>query len=303
MLDDVNNFGIPIDTIIDTHFNRENYLTWFAINLLFENLDTNSQNFFLYSSTTNDAWYFMPWDYDDAWGFYEQPVEVLYGSPLPRWQQGISNWWGVVLHQRFVSEPENLADLLVRVEELFETIVTPERTGELLESYRTVIESFLAVEPDLEFLPIAGDEEDFASEFAGEYERLINLPGIHMSRLLETLEWPMPVYLADVIAEDGGLRFEWDESFDLQGDGITYDFQVSRSPSFDTADIFIQRLDLEVVELLIMDPVDPGDYFWRVIIRDTKDPEVNWQIAFDSYEIFDGEDYQDFHRTRKFTVD
>ena len=72
MLDYVNNFNLHINRVIAEHFNRDNLLTWLAVNILFENVDTRTQNYFLYSPLDSNTWYFLPWDYDGAWGFYEQ---------------------------------------------------------------------------------------------------------------------------------------------------------------------------------------------------------------------------------------
>ena len=69
--------------------------------------DSTYQNFMLYSPPGFEGWYFLPWDYDGAWGWNDQP-----GAPrLPRCREGVANWWSVVLHRRFLSEPHNLAEL------------------------------------------------------------------------------------------------------------------------------------------------------------------------------------------------
>ena len=106
MIAAVNDGNQPIDTSSARYFDRKNYLTWLAVNLLTRNLDTTSQNFYLAASADSDVWTFVPWDYDGGWGFYEQPNEAA--GFLPRWRSGLANWWAATLHRRFLSVPANL---------------------------------------------------------------------------------------------------------------------------------------------------------------------------------------------------
>ena len=65
MLDALNDPSSDFDEVFATYFNEQNYLIWLACNILFGNLDTNSQNFFLYRPSESRVFYFMPWDYDE----------------------------------------------------------------------------------------------------------------------------------------------------------------------------------------------------------------------------------------------
>ncbi len=94
MLDDVNNYGIPIEQTFEKYFNADNYFTWLAFNILVGNVDTQSQNFFLYSPKNSNTWYFLPWDYDGS--LYRQAKFYQYDN----FEYGISNYWGVPLHNR-----------------------------------------------------------------------------------------------------------------------------------------------------------------------------------------------------------
>jgi len=70
MLEDVNNPSLSIESYFDKHFNRDNFLTFIGVNILMGNLDTSSNNFFIYSSVYSEQWYFLPWDYDGAWDYH-----------------------------------------------------------------------------------------------------------------------------------------------------------------------------------------------------------------------------------------
>lgn len=268
MLDDVNDERLNFDEVFEKHFDRDNFLTWMAVNILFDNMDTNSQNFYLYSPLNSEKWFFLPWDYDGAWGYTQQKGEDVQNSP---WQKGISNYWGSKLQHRFFKNPENVRQLIDKIEELM-TIVTPERTKELLDQYRKVAPAVTLSEPDIGYLP--GTPETYRKE----WDRLIGLPEKNYRIFLEALENPMPVYLADVERKDGKWLFQWSNSYDLQGDDIVYHFQVSRTPDF--AQLVEDRDGLTVLSQQV-DTLQPGKYYWRVLITDSKG---NRQVAFDTLE-------------------
>lgn len=76
MLKDINNYFVSIDTVVTEHFEIDNYLTWLAVNILLDNRDTNTQNFMLYRPKNLENFYFLPWDYDGAFDYYNQVKEV-----------------------------------------------------------------------------------------------------------------------------------------------------------------------------------------------------------------------------------
>ena len=107
---------------------------------------------------------------------------------------------------------------------------------------------------------------------------------VKFEEFLDTLERPMPVYMSATI--DGAfVEFRWDSSYDLQGDGLTYDFQLSTTTAFEAGDIVAESLGLvdNVTFRYALASLPAGTYYYRVIIRDDKAPGTNWQISFDSY--------------------
>lgn len=292
MLADVNNYDLDINDIVDKHFNRNNYLTWLAVNILFDNIDTNAQNFFLYSPSDIDTWYFLPWDYDGTWGRPEQKGRDR-AEIAPPWQRGISTYWAVVLHQRFFQDPNNLQALIAKMESLLATTITPDRTTGFLNSYYPVVSEFVAKPPDVRLTGGA----TFA-EFETEFWRIVDEPEKNLIAFHEALENPMPVFL-DVPASEGGkLVFRWSESYDFQGDRITYDLQISRAPEFSS--IVYERRGLTGTEVIV-EPLAAGDYYWRVIIYDE---QGNEQMAFDVHRAgFEGLFYEEkFYGVRSFTI-
>ncbi|WFA10149.1 CotH kinase family protein [Tissierella sp. Yu-01] len=266
MLDDVNNYNLDINKILDKHFNRDNYFTWLAVNILLGNYDTKTQNYYLYSPHDTHVWYILPWDYDGSMG---EDLAILQNAD-GKFQAlvGIANYWNSVLHNRVFRDQENVKQLNEMIEEVYKTL-TREKMYATASKYFDIVkkESTLSNEELLEQL-----------------ETITNSPEINRKLYYETLEKPMPVYLGEAVEVDGSYYFYWENSFDLQGDRISYTFQISKTPNF--TDIVYERNRLRTAEITA--DIEPGQYYWRVVAIDSKG---NTQRAFDQLILDDGRLY------------
>lgn len=285
MLDDLKNHSIPIKEVLDKHFDRENYFTWLAANILMGNADTAAHNFYLYSPSDSDQWYFLPWDYDLSWGFFEQEAKRSPLVTLGKWEFGISNYWVSDLHSRVFKDPENVKALNEKIEEL-SAFITTEKTNTLLQSYYTNVSQYVKRQPDLYNLPQEVDKFDY------EYSIIPGEPARNKVRYYEGQEFPMPFYMDEPKDEKGKLVFTWDHSYDLQGDDLTYDFAISYDPGF--TKIYTQVKGLAGTNYAV-DKMAKGRYFWRVIVRDSKGHE---QTSFDRVEL----DNTRYHGVKEFIV-
>ena len=276
MLDDINDYSLNFDQVFDKYFDRDNFLTWLAVNILTDNIDTINQNYLLYSPVNSEKFFFLPWDYDGAWGYNEFNSEDDERAP---WQRGISNYWSNTLENRFFKNPDNVQQLLDKVAEL-EKIFTPERTAQMIESYKKVVSPFVHRSPDLDIqrAPIELFDE--------ELKRLETLPALNAQRFRESLENPMPFFLAEPETSGGETVFQWGASYDLQGDDIKYDFQVAKTPDFRNP--ISRQTGLQVTSVKLPQ-LEPGRYFYQVTVTDSKG---NSNTAFDIYE--DTEDVKYF---------
>ncbi len=287
MLRDVNDEGAPINTVMARHFDRANYLTWLAFNILTGNKDTNSQNFYLYAPQSGGAWQFIPWDFDAAWGLYDQPDFVANpANRLARWQEGPANWWGVRLHRRFMSDTRNRQQLLERMAQLGETFFSANRVRPLLDAYTPVLKKAIAEEPDRSGLPGATTNPDVA--WAAEVARLAEVPRTHQSRFIESLQRPMPFFLGQPVVTADGASFTWDVSEDWQGDAVTYDFTLARDGSLQQ--VVASRRGLATTGYQHVGRLTPGRYYWQVMSRDSANPDQHWQSAFDVLKLGDGQE-------------
>lgn len=279
MLNDVNNGLIHINDVIDEHFDRDNYLTWLAFNILIDNIDTNSKNFCLYSPTDSNKWYFIPWDYDGGWN-----IRSFSNSIKPTWWQGISTYWGVTLHRRFFKNDDNIKELSEKIEYLSQ-IMTKQKTKEFLDEYRPIVEHFLSKAPD--------NERATFGEVLPEFESIPNVVEESKERYYQSLQNPMPVFMGEPQNMGHLCIFSWTESYDLQGDSISYNIEISDTPIFET--IIYSEENITDTEHVV-DNLQPGEYYWRLGIVDS---QGNKQDPFDYY--FDENGIR-HNATKKFIV-
>jgi spore coat protein H len=269
MLEDVNNYAIPIQQTFEKYFDEENYFTWMAFNILVENVDTQTQNFNLYSPQNGQKWYFLPWDYDGALDRQES------GDAISPFQAGISTYWNSVLHRRVLMVPEYRAKLDAKMKEMLAEL-SPERINGLLKAYQPVVDKYITQMPDVMYFP---------HTFEGHlkwYDSLATEPQVNYQLYLENLKCPMPFFLGTPVKNDKTLRFVWEESYDFEGQDITYHFQITKNWDFknilyETSLVNINHLEIPMLE--------PGTYFWRVSATNENGKTM---YPFDFYADIDG---------------
>jgi spore coat protein H len=280
MIAAVNDVKQPINDVLAHYFNRENYVTWLAINMLTADFDSGSQNFILYSPPGYEGWYFLPWDYDGAWGWNDQPGE----PQRPRWRQGISNWWWVILHQRFLSEPDNVAEQSARIVDLATNTITDAGSATIMARSHDLIASFISMEPDLDNLPCdKGGTPDAIPEWEAEYTRIASNGTRAYGEYEATLNRPMPFWLyAPAFNAPGSVTLSWSPSHQLQGGAVTYDVEVNATETFDPPSVITMAAGL-TDPLFTTTALPSGHLFWRVVARDTVDPANDWQGALNDH--------------------
>ncbi len=254
LVDMINDTSMDINDIIGPYIDRDNYITWLAYNLLTANIDTTVQNFYLYSPTNSSKWFFIPWDGDNMlpWNAYRmEGVAGDYGTH----QHGISNYWGIVLHQRFLKYEENRAALAQRVDELHE-VINKETVDALAKTYNAVTEEYALRMPDFYYLGKTAQERmEIVSGLGDEIETAYR-------EFHESLTHLMPFFLQPCTPEDGTLYLNWDEAYAFDFAPIRYQVTVSRYP--DLRDPLVQ--EVTDVNFLAVSPgtLPSGTYYWHV---------------------------------------
>jgi spore coat protein H len=266
MLDDVNNDFVNINRVIDTHFDSENFLTWLALNILTDNVDTQTRNYFLYSPSETSTWYFLPWDYDKSLGGYS--------TNRPIWTKGVSNYWGNVLINRFLRNDNNLVALTQKVEELA-LILNEKEMDKYIDIYKEIALEYLHRYPDNTI------DNDSDEELEAEFKELRGSMSVNKIEYYKSVERPMPVFLDSPYLTGNFMEFRWSSSYDFQDDLIYYSFELSDSPNFENN--IYEKSGLLTNEIIVK-RIPAGHYFYRVYITDSKG---NKSDAFDIY--FDDE--------------
>ena len=267
MLDAVNDYSLPAEELLQTYFDVDNLTSYLAFNILMGNQDSNAQNYLLYSPVNSQRWYYFCWDGDDCLNYSENEIlgkDWQVGS----WANGVSDYWGVVLFNRLLKLPE-FRDALKEKVELLHTRITPERVADCIARYRKTADLYTTVLPDSEGMRATVEQrEAIYAAMPGDVEKAYNY-------FLESMEKPMPFYLWDVEISDSKLAFNWSSSYDFQGEFLRYTIQLCKDWSFEN--VLWESTDL-LSTTAETDLPEPGEYYWRVIVRDESGKE---QSAFD----------------------
>lgn len=264
MLDAVNNYNLNIDDVIEQYFDKDNLLTWLSVNILLDNIDTNSRNFILYSPLNSDKWFFLPWDYDGSLKNESQKRST--------WQKNISNYWGMVIFNRMFKNPENIDALSRKMEEISQ-IINKENSKKLIDNYYPQIRQILYNSSDTEDMDYS--EEDYKDNLYG----IINMMENNKNDYYHSLETPMPFFLGTPTLDNDEYYFSWTSSYDFQGDELNYTFILSTDYNF--KNIIAKYENLKTVFCKVS-KLKPGTYYWKVIVYDEKG---NWQLPFDTLRV------------------
>lgn len=174
LLEKVNDYSIPIEEIVEQHFDMDNICYWMAFHILIGNYDVGSRNFYIYSPQNSDKWYFISWDNDASFARNYYRMEN-YSQGLS-WESGLSQFLHGVLFNRIFQEDEYRDMLTNAVEDLRENYLTADKVGNMAAQYSAVVKPYLYSSPDVEYAreddPAVYDQ--LVSSLAGELEEKLS---------------------------------------------------------------------------------------------------------------------------------
>lgn len=269
MLEDVNNDTLNTKDVIKKWFEEDNLMSWLAFQIITGNQDTMSRNTLIYSPQNHKTWYFISWDCDGGFSLKENEVDEV--QWLGEWQNGVSNYWGNRLFRRILMDDE-LRDALDKKIQEYKGILTEAYLKERVDAYAQVVKPYVYGPADSLNAPLTMEEYDIVCNAIPKEVQL------NYENYLNSLQKPMPFYIGVPEEAESGTIIRWDNSYDFQGELITYTLTLSRN--FDLSDPILQVEGLKIPEYLYQEDWEPGQYFIRVI---AKDASGNTQQAFDSY--------------------
>lgn len=266
LLNDINNYDIPINDVMEHYFVEDNFLTWLAVNILMDNMDTDANNFYLYSPLNSNKWLILPWDYDDGWQAGRE------NENFHPYRAGISNFWGNILVNRYLRQQENVDKLTAKIEELYAQYINEQTVTALLDQYGSIPQQHLAHNPDAQYLAM------HFSNYELELQKIIDSPAQSLERYYADLQDPKPFFQnKTVILENNEHVFSWQQAFDLQSEEIYYTVSVAKDPAM--TKIIAQAEKIRATEIRIP-KLAAGTYYFKVIAEDSAG---NQKGSFDLY--------------------
>lgn len=269
MLDDVNDYSIPIEDTLDKWFDADNIASWMAFHILVGNIDTQSRNTLLYSPLNGTKWYFMSWDCDASFRITE---DALLGNDITGgWEHGVSNYWGNVLFQRLLKN-ENFRKTLDNKIEQYHDILTAEKLKTMVDGYKAAIKAYVFGEADRYCEPLTQSQyEEVCDAIPNEVET-------NYQMYKESLGEPMPFFIGTPELVEDGVFFNWDNSYDFNNENIYYTFELADNLNFTNP--IVQEEGIFIPGYTYKGTLAQGQYFIRINAQNEDGKE---QYAFDYY--------------------
>lgn len=277
MLSDVNDSSIPIRKVLRKWFDEENLTAFLAFNMLVNNVDTQSQNYYLYSPLNGKKWYLINWDCDGSFAGVDDAVRGK-GVSLG-WQSGVSNYWGNVLFRRLLKDETFCRELDKKVEEVKKQL-DDGRLADLIHRYKSIAKPYAFREPDAEH------EELTSSEYNTMIGKMLDGADTYYEKYKESLDNPMPFYIGKPSSTGKGCQFTWDPSYDFHKRGITYTFRLSQDVTMKNP--IYEKEGLYTPSCTYDKKLSSGQYFIQVV---AKSDTGRTQVAFDNYFDAEGESH------------
>ncbi len=258
ILETVNDYTTPIEDIVEKHFDIENISYFMAYQMLVGNYDVGARNEYIYSPLNSEKWYFLSWDCDDS--FFRTENDMTNYSDGESWECGITQLTNVVLFNRILKIPEYRDALTAAINDLRTNYLTREKITKLVDGYKAIVIPYITTMPDNAYWDMTLDTYEYvADHLPDEIE-------YNYQVYVDSLEKPWPFYVGlPQMTDDGRMRINWDVSYDMDGEDITYTCILSRNTEF--TDVIAQADDVSIPECYFDVDLPPGEYYIRVIAK------------------------------------
>ena len=272
MLDDLNDYSVPMSKILGKYFDTENIAYWMAFQLLTGNTDTQNRNVYLYSPTNSDTFYLLDWDNDGM--LMRKEYEIRQRADGQSWENGISNYWGNILLRRCLQTKSFRTALDKAINDEYK-YMSAGRINSMVRQYRSIVEPYVQKMPDSMHEPLTPSQYDtVANQLHSEIERNYQTYQTGFNK-------PMPFYIGKPTPANGKLKLNWDVAYDFNDEDLRYTVTVSKD--YAGNDVVFSQSDVVLPEAVIDMPGE-GQYFIKVSVRNASGYT---QDAFDHY-ITDG---------------
>ena len=276
LLERINDYSIPIETILEENFDIENITYWMAFQLLVGNVDTQSRNFYIYSPLNSERFYILAWDLDGM--FKRSEYALIERNDYTEWEKGVSNYWGNILFRRCLQSELYREKLDEAVEAIYAKL-TDGCLERYAQTYSALLKPYLYSGRDVLAMPVTESEYDIVAA------SLTDQVKDNYRYYKESYEKPMPFYIGVPLLEGEGYRLEWEAAYSFDAEAIYYTVELARDYTF--SDPIVKISDLRI-PAVTFERLPAGQYFIRVTATDASGQR---QTAFDSYVLDSGKVY------------
>jgi len=144
MLTDLHDPTRSFESVLDQYFNRNNVLTWMAVNFLLHQTDAVTHNFIMLNPQGSEKFYFLPWDYDGGFSLeLEPPAASLLNVDLQkRLFYGYARGHTSEFHRRYYALPGIHQEMIEAVASLRMNYITDSNVNERATRYESVVRPF-----------------------------------------------------------------------------------------------------------------------------------------------------------------
>ena len=286
MLDALNDSSTNIENIIHTYFDENNLYSFMAFNILLDNKDTDTENYYLYSPMGIEKFYIIPVDMD---GILREKYELLRDADYSTgWEKGIYLYSDSLLFSNILRNQNCINKLNGYINKLHETVLSPDNVSEKAAQLAKEVKPFLYSLPDIRFARMTEDDYDkLVSEIPSQMEE-------NYYSYYDSLLTPWPFHINEPTVRDGKIILNWEDSFILNGQ-VSYDVTLSDTWSFKK--ILLEQNNLTQTNLDI-GSLAPGQYFLKVVAKS----DNGYDLQQEAYEYYNTETKKTIHGVMCFYV-
>jgi len=278
MMRAINDPTRSFDSVLDQYFDRNNALAWVSANILLHQTDAIRHNYILYNPTGSQKFFFIPWDYDEAMGIWQEPPNDLSNDSLrQRYEYGYGLASGNVFLEKYYRLPGIHSKILNNVESLRQNHITDELMAAKVNTF------FSLVAPYETRLPDSANNPWFN---VGSAEKMISGPRLNAEALRDRFGMLIGAKLLSPVKQGTTWQFSWIPAYDVTGTSgaISYRLQVAKRPTFESNSIVVDIDGIANMAGRVNQNVDSarlstGTLYARVIATSANEPERFWQIS------------------------
>ncbi len=231
---------------------KENLYSFLAFQILLDNKDTDTQNYYLYSPVGTDKFYLLPWDMDGA---LRSDYELLRDPDYDAgWERGIFLFTESQLFRRIMQSEACTNELSAGIARLHEGLLSGEQVEARARQLAAQVRPFLYAYPDLGYARVT--ETSYDQLLTALPEQLDE----NYYAYYDSLETPWPFHILTPTSKGGTIEIHWEETQVLDGT-VRYELEVSDTWRFDHTAFRQQDLDGSSCNI---GALSAGMYFVRV---------------------------------------